>query len=105
VFTNEVGSPIRRTAFSDIWRRAVVRAGAPDGTGYHELRHFYASLLIRAGESAKVVQERLGHEKAQTTLDVYGHLWPDSDDKTRAAIDAVLGSPADISRTWQAPGT
>jgi hypothetical protein len=24
------------------------------------------------------------------TLDTYGHLWPDSDDETRAAVDHVL---------------
>jgi hypothetical protein len=24
------------------------------------------------------------------TLDVYGHLWPDSDDSTREAVDGVL---------------
>jgi len=46
VFTNEYGNPIRRTRFSDPWRRAVKAAGAPDGTGFHALRHYYASLLI-----------------------------------------------------------
>ena len=30
--------------------------------------------------------------KAVETLDTYSsHLWPDSDDRTRGAIDAVLG--------------
>ena len=29
------------------------------------------------------------------TLDVYGHLWPDSDDRTRAAVDAFLPPAAD----------
>ena len=39
---------------------------------------------------------RLGHASAAETLDTYSHLWPDSDDRTRAAIDAVLGqSPGD----------
>ena len=66
-------------------------AGFPDGTGIHDLRHFYASLLIRHGESVKVVQDRLGHASAMETLDTYGHLWPDSEDRTRAAVDAVLG--------------
>jgi integrase len=99
IFTNEAGSPIRRTAFSDIWRRSVAKAGAPDGTGYHALRHYYASLLIRHGESVKTVQARLGHENAQVTLDTYSHLWPDSDDRTRAAVDEVLGHAADTSRT------
>jgi hypothetical protein len=30
---------------------------------------------------------------------VYSHLWPDSDDRTRDAVDAVLGAVADSLRT------
>ena len=67
----------------------------PRGRGLHALRHYYASLLIRHGESVKVVQERLGHASATETLDTYSHLWPDSDDRTRQAVDLVLGSSAD----------
>jgi integrase len=56
------------------------------------------NLLIRHGESVKVVQARLGHASAAETLDTYSHLWPDSEDRTRAAVDAVLGaSSADLS--------
>ena len=62
-----------------------------------DARHFYASLLIRHGESVKVVQARLGHASAAETLDTYSHLWPDSDDRTRATVDAVL--LADSART------
>jgi len=47
-------------------------------------------LLIRHGESVKVVQARLGHATAAETLDTYSHLWPDSDDTIRAAGDAAL---------------
>ena len=53
---------------------------------YHDLRHYYASLLIASGADVKVVQARLRHKSAKTTLDTYGHLWPDSDNSTRAAI-------------------
>jgi integrase len=90
LFTNDASEPIRRTRFSDTWRPAVKAAGAPEGTGFHALRHFYASLLIRHGESVKVVQARLGHASAAETLDTYSHLWPDSEDRTRAAVDVVL---------------
>ena len=38
----------------------------------------------------KAVQRRLGHQSAMETLDTYGHLWPDSDDETRNAVDLVL---------------
>ncbi|WP_237394365.1 tyrosine-type recombinase/integrase [Mycobacterium paraintracellulare] len=76
------------------WRPAVAEAKLPAGTGFHALRHYYASLLIRHGESVKTVQARLGHASAVETLDTYSHLWPDSDDRTRDAIDSVLGSTA-----------
>ena len=66
-------------------------AAAPTRTSFHSLRHFYASLLIRHGESVKVVQARLGHASAAETLDTYSHLWPDNEDRTRAAVDEVLG--------------
>jgi integrase len=99
VFTTALGDPIRRTAFSAaVWRPAVRRAGL-SGVTMHSLRHFYASLLIRHGESVKTVQARLGHASAAETLDTYSHLWPDSDDRTRAAVDSVLGRVADSVRT------
>jgi integrase len=98
IFTTEAGNAVRRTRFSDKWRTAVKGAGLPKGTRFHDLRHFYASLLIRHGESVKVVQQRLGHASAKETLDTYSHLWPDSEDRTRAAVDAVLGAAGTASR-------
>ena len=69
------------------------------GVTMHGLRHFYASLLIRRGESVKTVRARLGQASASETLDTYSHLRPDSDDRTRAAVDSVLGRVADSVRT------
>jgi integrase len=98
VFTDETGAPIRRTAFSaKAWTKVVTAAGLPKGTTFHDLRHYYASLLIAHGASVKVVQARLGHKNANETLDTYAHLWPDSEDLTRSAVDAVLGSLAGIA--------
>lgn len=74
-----------------MWRRAAIRAQLPSGTGFHALRHYYASLLIRHGESVTVVQARHGHASAAETLDTYSHLWPDAADQTRQAVDLVLG--------------
>ena len=77
-------------------------ASLPSAT-FHALRHFYASLLIRHGESVKTVQARLGHASAAETLDTYSHLWPDSDDRTRAAVDSVLRTAEDSLRTAGPP--
>jgi integrase len=62
----------------------------PLGFRHHDLRHYLASVLIASGTDVKVVQARLRHASAKTTLDTYGHLRPDSDDSTRAAISAVV---------------
>ena len=102
-FMSPDGRPVTRTLFGHMWRPAVTAAEAPVGTRYHDLRHHYASLLIRHGESVKTVQARLGHASAAETLDTYSHLWPDSDDRTRDAVQAALGAalaaPADHLRT------
>ncbi len=90
IFTTASGELIRRKRFGEIWRGAVRRSGVRPDLTCHDLRHYYASLLIRHGESVKVVQRRLGHKTAQETLDTYGHLWADSDGRTRDAVDAEL---------------
>jgi hypothetical protein len=75
--------------------RAKVQ-GLPDEFRFHELRHYFASLLIAPNLDVKTFQIRLRHASAKTTLDTYGHLWPDSDDSTRAAIDVVM-----TARAWR----
>lgn len=90
VFTNATGSPIGRTSFSEMFRSVADPLGISKGEGFHQLRHFYASALIRSGESVKVVQERLGHASVLTTLEQYGHLWPDNHETTRAAMDGIF---------------
>lgn len=90
VFTDPAGNLLHRNAFNQtVWRPARKAAGMPE-VGMHDLRHFYASLLIRAGLNVKVVADRLGHANAAMTLNVYSHLWPDDEDRSRDAIDDVF---------------
>lgn len=98
VFTVPGGTPMRKSSFWTVWKRAT-RDAEIAGRGFHDLRHHYASLLIRHGESVKVVQARLGHKSAQETLDTYSHLWPDSDARTRRAVDSALVRPSDFPPT------
>ena len=42
----------------------------------HDIRHSHASLLVEMGFSPLLIAERLGHEKVQTTMDTYSHLYP-----------------------------
>lgn len=76
-------------AFRDA--RAEVQ-GLPEGFRFHDLRHYYASFLINKGLDIKTVQARLRHASAKTTLDTYGHMFPDQDEKTRAAVSGVMST-------------
>ncbi|MFI8510489.1 tyrosine-type recombinase/integrase [Streptomyces sp. NPDC085460] len=120
LFTSGRGDVVKRASWAHVWGRMETKANealalahakayaawvqrgrpegqepapvrVPDGASMHDLRHFYASALIKHRESVKTVQRRLGHSKPSITLDTYTHLWPDDEDTTRAAVEAVLG--------------
>lgn len=42
----------------------------------HDIRHSHASALVEMGFSPLLIAERLGHERVQTTMDTYSHLYP-----------------------------
>lgn len=65
---------------------------------FHDLRHTHASQLLRAGISAKVVSERLGHSSVGITLDVYSHVLPGMQEEAADRIDAALRKATDNHR-------
>ena len=69
-------------------------SGLPPDFRSHDLTLYLAGMLIASGADVKVVQARLRHA-SKTTLDTYAHLWPDSDESTRSAIDAVMQTRAE----------
>ena len=56
----------------------------------HALRHSHVSLLISMGENPLLIKERLGHEKIQTTLETYGHLYPNTNIDVAKKLTGVL---------------
>ncbi|OBI43070.1 integrase [Mycobacterium colombiense] len=90
--TDRCGPWIIDRAIRDI-RADIV--GLPEEFVFHDLRHYLASLLIASGADIKTVQARMRHATARTTLDTYGHLWPDADESTRSAIGAVIAERMD----------
>jgi integrase len=56
----------------------------------HDLRHYYASGLIAAGCDVVTVQHALGHSSPTITLNIYSHLWPKAEDRTREAAEALM---------------
>ncbi|MGG7574246.1 tyrosine-type recombinase/integrase [Streptomyces sirii] len=96
------GGAVRRTDFNTrVWKPALVTAGViPEPRpgerhlsaredGMHALRHFYASVLLDAGENIKALSTYLGHTDPGFTLRVYTHLLPSSEGRTRRAVDSL----------------
>lgn len=70
----------------------------------HDLRHSHASLLISKLEAQpNLVADRLGHEKIQTTLSTYSHLYPnqsrDLADQLNGLIDREEGEEDSAGKT------
>ena len=92
IFTNRFGAAIRRNSFdAHTWQAALSRADLPRvrENGMHALRHYYASVLIDAGESIKVVSNNLGHSDPAFTWRTYVHLIKGTEDRTRQAVDRL----------------
>lgn len=54
----------------------------------HDLRHSHASMLIELGFSPLEIANRLGHEKVETTLNTYAHLYPNKQTKLAERLDS-----------------
>jgi integrase len=98
VFTAPDGSPLRNSAFHKRFWTPAVRAAGLQGLRPHDLRHTAAALLIAQGAHYKAIQSHLGHSSITVTLDRYGHLFPDDQDRLADGLektyrDALAASP------------
>lgn len=90
VFSSPGGAPIRLNNWRRrTWARALERAGLPTDLRIHDLRHTAAALLIHQGAHPKQIQAHLGHASITTTLDRYGHLFPDDMDQLADGLEAT----------------
>ncbi|MGW9025082.1 site-specific integrase [Streptomyces sp. NPDC055722] len=82
------------------WKPAVQAAvdkGLPKRPRIHDLRHTHVAWLIAAKIPLPAIQNRVGHESIQTTVDRYGHLVRGLDDEITAAVEAAIAAPAPAS--------
>ena len=90
--SRESGALNRNYINRKVWKPALLKAEMMPTreNGMHALRHFYASVLLDAGESIRALASYLGHADPGFTLRVYTHLMPASEERTKRAIDKVL---------------
>jgi integrase len=56
----------------------------------HDIRHSHASLLIELGFSPLLIAERLGHDKVETTLNIYSHLYPNKHSEVAEKLQTLI---------------
>ena len=71
--------------------RSLCKKAGVEGVRLHDLRHYVATRLLSAGIDVRTVAGRLGHRNPSTTLNVYSHFVPESDQEAAKALGQIFG--------------
>ena len=110
VFAENNGKPIEPRKIQKAFKRILAAAGLPT-IRFHDLRHTAATHMLGNKVDMFTVSRRLGHTKVSTTLDIYAHAIPGTQEEAaeiRDEITALVALPADLTATLLhpvAPGT
>ena len=91
VFSHSVdcSSPWHPDSTSRAFRRICQQAGVQD-VRLHDLRHYVATRLLAAGVDVRTVAGRLGHRNPSTTLNVYSHFVPETDQEAAETLGRIF---------------
>ena len=89
VFTGEYGRPLHPDSING-WLNHFSQRHGFRHINPHAFRHSMASILINSGADILSVSRRLGHTKASTTLNFYGHVLQQADAQSSECIADVL---------------
>lgn len=59
---------------------------------FHSLRHTHATILAESGANPKALQNRMGHEKIETTLQVYAHKTKSMEDESIELFERAIAA-------------
>ena len=111
VFSHAVdgSSPWHPDSTTRAFRKICQQAGIT-GVRLHDLRHYVAKRLLAVGVDVRTVARWLGHRNPSTTLNVYSHFVPESDQDAADALgrifeDAVNLTEATLKPIWLGVGT
>lgn len=94
VFTTITGEPIDPSGLSHEFHKMAERAGMA-GVRFHDLRHSFASIMLKQGAKPKVISEALGHASVGFTMDVYADIIDGMQEEAMALLNDAL--PAGVS--------
>jgi integrase/recombinase XerD len=81
VFIGKSGRPLSADSIRVAFKQRLVRAGLDSSVSPHDIRHSFASAMLKSGADLRSVQELLGHEQL-TTTQIYTHLSTEDLQKT-----------------------
>jgi len=95
VFSHAIdgSSPWHPDSTSRAFRRICQQAGVTE-VRLHDLRHYVATRLLAAGVDVRTVAGRLGHRNPSTTLNVYSHFVPETDQEAAETLGRIFEDAA-----------
>jgi integrase len=91
LFDRGDGYPMDPDTLSSVyWPRLLRAAEVRESVRLHDLRHTFCSLLIAQGANPKYIQGQLGHSSIMMTMDRYGHLMPETNEKETELLDETV---------------
>jgi len=104
VLCNEKRTSMDPGTLTHYCAKIVKKAGLPR-TRFHDLRHTFATIMLKAGIHPKIVSEMLGYSSGSFTLVTYSHVVPTMQRAAMKRLDEVLDSELryiDVSKTFAA---
>jgi integrase len=91
---DSLGLPLQSNNLGQREFARVLKAANVRRITFHGLRHTSATLLLKAGVPAHVVQQRLGHKRVEITLGTYAHVLPSMQQDAAKKLGALLHGTA-----------
>ena len=87
---DSLGLPLQSNNLGQREFARVLKAANVRRITFHGLRHTSATLLLKAGVAAHVVQRRLGHKRIGITLGIYAHVLPSMQQDAARRLGGLL---------------
>lgn len=90
VFRQEDGRRVDPRSFARIFKRLLSKAGLKKTFRVHDMRHTFASIMLKRGVDIKRIQQILGHASPEVTLSTYSHLMDGALQDAARILDGVF---------------
>ncbi len=88
--TTDLGGMVEPRNFARWYARCATKAGLPD-TGFHALRHYFATVAFHDNTSPLDVAKLMGHSSPSVTLNLYGNAVEEGPRRGAASVARSLG--------------